>query len=92
MTRPDSVTQMAFARMGEITEAMRFVAEREHLAPEVVREEVAAGRLVIPANVRHLAGSAGQAPRMRDWVPHPFQGWGTDEDTGGWQRRWIADG
>jgi phosphomethylpyrimidine synthase len=57
MAHPDSVTQMAFARMGEITEAMRFVAEREHLAPEVVREEVSAGRLVIPANIHHLAGA-----------------------------------
>src|SRR5262249_18332594 len=33
-----------------------FVAKREALAPEVVRAEVAAGRLVIPANVHHLAG------------------------------------
>ena len=53
---PSSVTQMSFARAGEITEAMRFVAEREAVRPEVVREEVAAGRLVIPANVHHLAG------------------------------------
>jgi len=57
MTRPDSVTQMAFARAGDITDAMRVVAERERLAPEVVRDEVAAGRLVIPANVHHLAGA-----------------------------------
>jgi len=57
MTRPDSVTQMAFARAGDITDAMRFVAQRERLAPAVVRDEVAAGRLVIPANVHHLAGA-----------------------------------
>ena len=57
MTPPSCVTQMALARAGTITEAMRFVAERERLAPEVVREEVAAGRLVIPANVRHLTGA-----------------------------------
>jgi len=57
MTRPDSVTQMAFGRAGEITDAMRFVAEREGLVPEVVREEVATGRLVIPANIHHLAGA-----------------------------------
>jgi phosphomethylpyrimidine synthase len=36
---------------------MRTVAEREALAPELVRSEVARGRLVIPANVHHLAGS-----------------------------------
>ena len=57
MTQPASVTQMSFARAGEITDAMRFVAEREGLTPELVRDEVARGRLVIPANIRHLAGA-----------------------------------
>src|SRR3970040_1171554 len=56
MARPTCVTQIHYARQGEITDAMRFVAEREGLAPELVRQEVARGRLVIPANVRHLAG------------------------------------
>ena len=50
-------TQMAAARRGEITGAIQRVAERERLAPEIVRAEVAAGRLVIPANYRHLAGA-----------------------------------
>ena len=50
------ITQMYRARQGEITKAIRFVAEREELDPEVVRAEVARGRLVIPANVNHLAG------------------------------------
>ena len=49
-------TQMSHARQGEITDAMRFVAAREELAPETVRAEVARGRLVIPANVKHLRG------------------------------------
>ncbi len=49
-------TQMHYARRGEITDAMRFVAERENLAPELIRDEVATGRLIIPANIRHLAG------------------------------------
>jgi phosphomethylpyrimidine synthase len=49
-------TQMALARHGDVTPAMSFVAERENVAPEVVRDEVARGRLVIPANHRHLAG------------------------------------
>jgi phosphomethylpyrimidine synthase len=53
----ESRSQMTFARRGEITDAMRFVAEREELAPETIREEVAAGRLVIPANIRHLNGA-----------------------------------
>ncbi len=52
----DCVTQMFHARRGEITDAMRRVAEREALEPELVRAEVARGRLIIPANVRHLAG------------------------------------
>ena len=49
-------TQMTAARRGEVTAAMSFVAEREKLSSEVVRAEVAAGRLVIPANIHHLAG------------------------------------
>jgi phosphomethylpyrimidine synthase len=47
---------MALARHGDVTPAMSFVAEREGIAPELVRDEVARGRLVIPANHRHLAG------------------------------------
>jgi phosphomethylpyrimidine synthase len=50
------VTQMFFARQGTITPAMQRVAEREEIAAEIVREEVARGRLVIPANVTHLLG------------------------------------
>src|SRR2546426_10781137 len=46
---------MLFPRSGPIPNAMRRVAEREALPPEVIRDEVAAGRLVIPANVGHLA-------------------------------------
>ena len=49
------VTQLEYARLGEITPEMRRVAEREpHLTPEMVRDEVAAGRMVIPANKVHL--------------------------------------
>jgi phosphomethylpyrimidine synthase len=54
---PACVTQMHAARRGEITDAMHTVAEQEGLVPEVVRAELARGRLVIPANVRHLAAS-----------------------------------
>jgi phosphomethylpyrimidine synthase len=49
------VTQMHLARRGEITDQMRRVAERENLTADLVRDEVARGRLVIPANVHHLA-------------------------------------
>ena len=50
-----AVTQIYHARQGRTTDAMRRVAEREGLEPEVVRQEVARGRMVIPANVDHLA-------------------------------------
>jgi len=46
-------TQMSIARRGEVSPEMRRVAEREQLDPEAVREEVAAGRMIIPANVHH---------------------------------------
>ena len=49
------VTQMFHARQGEVTPAMRRVAEREGLEPELIRDEVARGRLIIPANIQHLA-------------------------------------
>ncbi|MBC7788306.1 MAG: phosphomethylpyrimidine synthase ThiC [Anaerolineae bacterium] len=55
-TGPSAPTQMRYARDGVITDAMRFVAEREQLSPELVRDEIAMGRLIIPANIRHLAG------------------------------------
>jgi phosphomethylpyrimidine synthase len=46
-------SQMHYARQGEITEEMRFVALRENVAPEFVRDEVARGRAIIPANRKH---------------------------------------
>ncbi|HTO97318.1 MAG TPA: phosphomethylpyrimidine synthase ThiC, partial [Myxococcales bacterium] len=48
-----NVTQMHFARQGVVTEEMAHVAKRERLAPELVRSEVARGRMIIPANVNH---------------------------------------
>ena len=49
-----SMTQIESARAGTITPEMEYVAERESLSPELIREEVAAGRMVIPANRVHL--------------------------------------
>src|SRR5438093_1613122 len=49
------LTQMHFAREGTTTSQMQRVAEREQLPEAVVRAEVARGRLIIPANVNHLA-------------------------------------
>src|SRR2546423_6980383 len=48
-----NLSQMHFARRGITTEEMGFVARREQLAAELVRDEVAAGRMIIPANVNH---------------------------------------
>ena len=48
-----NVTQMRSARQGEVTWEMCRVAEREVLEPQLVRDEVAAGRAVIPANICH---------------------------------------
>ena len=49
------ITQLESARLGIITPQMRRVAEREpHLTPEQIRDEVAAGRMIIPANTTHL--------------------------------------
>ncbi|WP_148076470.1 phosphomethylpyrimidine synthase ThiC [Bythopirellula goksoeyrii] len=50
------MTQLEHARAGTITPEMEFVAKREHLEPSVIREEVGAGRMVIPANRVHLEG------------------------------------
>ncbi len=46
-------TQMHYARKGLITGEVEFVARHESLSPELVRSEVARGRMVIPANVHH---------------------------------------
>src|SRR5262252_7511788 len=48
-----TVTQMHYARKGVITPEMEFVALREGVAPEFVRDEVARGRAILPANVNH---------------------------------------
>ena len=48
-----AVTQRAYARRGDITTEMEFVAAREGVSPSFVRDEIAAGRAVLPANVNH---------------------------------------
>src|SRR5207249_2202106 len=64
------VTQQYLARQGTTTPQMQRVAEREELPVELVRDEVARGRLIIPANVNHLAGrldpmAIGQVARVK---------------------------
>jgi len=48
-----TVTQMHFAKKGEITQEMEFVAIREGVSPEFVRHEIARGRAILPANINH---------------------------------------
>ncbi len=48
-----AVTQLHYARRGTITPEMEFIAIREGVAPELVRDEVARGRAIIPANINH---------------------------------------
>src|SRR5262249_23370908 len=85
------MTQLEAARRGVVTDEMRRVAARECVAPEFIRDEVARGRLVIPANVRHLAGSGGAAPASTHGYPgsalgHP----GADADARLWVNQTVA--
>ena len=48
-----NVTQLHYARKGIITPEMEFVALREQMAPAFVRDEIARGRAIIPANINH---------------------------------------
>ena len=52
-TGDTNMSQMHFARKGVITEEMLYIAKKEKIAAELVRSEVAAGRMIIPANVNH---------------------------------------
>jgi phosphomethylpyrimidine synthase len=95
------VTQLEFARLGTITPEMRRVAEREpHLTPEQVRDEVAAGRMVIPANRVHLGhrldpmciGRASRTKVNANMGASPVSS-STDEEVEKlrWAERWGAD-
>jgi phosphomethylpyrimidine synthase len=47
------VTQLHYARQGTVTPEMEFIAIREGMSPQLVRDEVARGRAIIPANINH---------------------------------------
>jgi phosphomethylpyrimidine synthase len=47
-------TQMYYARQGVVTEEMEYVGRRERVNPELIRSEVARGRMIIPANIHHV--------------------------------------
>jgi phosphomethylpyrimidine synthase len=95
------VTQLEHARLGNITPEMRRVSEREpHLTPEQVRDEVASGRLVIPANKMHLRHqlepmAIGRATRTKinaNMGASPISS-STDEEVEKlrWAERWGSD-
>ncbi|MEZ6192896.1 MAG: phosphomethylpyrimidine synthase ThiC [Phycisphaerales bacterium] len=95
------ITQLESARLGLITPEMKRVAEREpHLTPEQVRDEVAAGRMVIPANKVHLGykldpmciGRASKTKINANMGASPISS-GTDEEVEKleWALRWGAD-
>src|SRR5580698_7369930 len=48
-----NLSQMHYARKGLVTEEMTYVAEREKLSAELVRDEIARGRMIVPANINH---------------------------------------
>src|ERR1700753_1432224 len=52
-TGDSNVSQMHFARKGLITEEMLYVADKEKIRPELIRDEIAIGRMIIPANINH---------------------------------------
>ncbi|HHH27809.1 MAG TPA: phosphomethylpyrimidine synthase ThiC [Polyangiaceae bacterium] len=95
------MTQLEHARLGTVTPAMRAVASREpHLTPEQVRDEIAAGRLIIPANRVHLShklepmaiGRASKTKVNANLGASPVSS-GTDEEVEKmrWSVRWGAD-
>jgi len=96
-----AVTQLEHARLGVITPQMRRVAQREpHLTPEQVRDEVAAGRMIIPANTVHLSykldpmciGRASRTKVNANMGASPVSS-GTEEELEKlrWAERWQAD-
>jgi phosphomethylpyrimidine synthase len=97
----EPVTQLEHARLGIVTPEMRRVAEREpHLTAEAIRDEVAAGRMVIPANRVHLAqhldpmaiGRAALTKINANMGASPVSS-GTHEEVEKlrWAERWKAD-
>jgi phosphomethylpyrimidine synthase len=95
------VTQLEYARLGQITDPMRRVAAREaHLSPEQVRDEVAVGRMIIPCNTVHLGygldpmaiGRASLTKVNANMGASPVSSGTREElDKLEWAERWGAD-
>src|SRR5213594_2268297 len=92
------VTQMHYARRGEVTPEMEFVALREGMDPELVRSEVARGRAIIPANVNHpesepMAIGRGFLVKINANIGNSAVGSSIEEEVEKmtWATRWGAD-
>jgi len=104
VTHPDGfepVTQLEFARLGVVTDAMRRAAGREpHLSAEQIRDEIAAGRMILPWNTVHrtyglepmVIGRASRTKINANMGASPVSS-GTDEEVEKlrWAERWGAD-
>ncbi len=99
--KPSPITQLENAQLGIITDQMNRVAQREtHLTPQQVRDEVAAGRMIIPANTVHLSykldpmciGRASRTKINANMGASPVSS-GTEEELEKlrWAERWKAD-
>ena len=93
-----NLSQMHWARRGEITDEMRFVAEREGMDGETVRSEVAAGSAIIPANVNHpelepMIIGRRFLVKVNANIGNSALGSSIDEEVGKmqWAVRWGAD-
>lgn len=95
------ITQLESARCGIVTPEMKRVSEREpHLTPEQVRDEVASGRMIIPANRVHLGyqldpmciGRAGKTKINANMGASPVSS-STDEEVDKlkWAEKWGSD-
>lgn len=95
------ITQLEHARLGTVTKEMLRVSEREpHLTPEQVRDEVASGRMIIPANKKHLSyqldpmciGRASLTKVNANMGASPVSS-GTDEEVEKlrWAEKWGGD-
>jgi phosphomethylpyrimidine synthase len=97
----EPITQLEHARLGNITDAMKRVAEKEpHLTAAQVRDEVASGRMIIPANTIHLKhnldpmciGRAGKTKINANMGASPISSETSEEiEKLKWAERWGAD-
>ncbi len=92
------VTQLHYARRGEVTPEMEFVAIREGVEPEMIRAEVAAGRAIIPSNVNHpetepMAIGRRVLVKINANIGNSAIGSSIDEEVDklAWSIRWGAD-